>query len=147
VAERDEFELPVPICERSDDGQVKLCDIETNCKALSRCSAFLVRFRVAGNDQGKMAALLFESLPRHQSRCRSYARGEARRLELRRLLNVAVAAQTVPVPVSGPADRRHDRVSPGLRRDDTAVIPRLYEVFSQCIGESIREIGDLEVDL
>ena len=35
----------------------------------------------------------------------------------------------------------------GLRRDDTAVIPRLYEVFSHCIGESIREIGDLEVDL
>jgi hypothetical protein len=35
----------------------------------------------------------------------------------------------------------------GLRRDDTAVIPRLYEVFSQCIGESIRKIGDLEVDL
>jgi hypothetical protein len=35
----------------------------------------------------------------------------------------------------------------GLRRDDTPVIPRLYEVFSQCIGESIREIGDLEVDL
>jgi hypothetical protein len=31
------FELPVPICERSDDRQVKLCDIETNCKALSCC--------------------------------------------------------------------------------------------------------------
>jgi hypothetical protein len=55
LAERDEFELPVPMCEQSDDGQVKLCDIETNCKALSRCSAFLVRFRVAGNDRGKMA--------------------------------------------------------------------------------------------
>ena len=60
---------------------------------------------------------------------------------------MAVAAQTVPVPVRASADRRHDRVSPGLRRDDTAVIPRLYEVFSQCIGESIREIGDLEVNL
>jgi hypothetical protein len=35
----------------------------------------------------------------------------------------------------------------GLRRDDTAVIPHLYEVFSQCIGESIRKISDLEVDL
>jgi hypothetical protein len=31
--------------------------------------------------------------------------------------------------------------------DDAAVIPRLYEVFSKCIGESIRKIGDLEVDL
>ena len=143
MVERDEFELPVPICERSDDGQVKLCDIETNCKALSRCSAFLVRFRVAGNDRAKW-------LPFYLNRCRDisrdvvhHARGEARRLELRRLL----AAQTVPVPVRAPADRRHNRVSPGLHRDDTAVIPRLYEVFSQCIGESIREIGDLEVDL
>jgi hypothetical protein len=31
--------------------------------------------------------------------------------------------------------------------DDAAVIPCLYEVFSRCIGESIRKIGDLEVDL
>jgi hypothetical protein len=31
--------------------------------------------------------------------------------------------------------------------DDAAVIPCLYEVFSKCIGESIRKIGDPEVDL
>jgi hypothetical protein len=92
MAERDEFELPVLISEQSDDGQVKLCDIEPNYKALSRSSAFLVRFRVAGSDRGKMAALLFESLPRHQSRCRSSRTRGNRRLELRRLLNVAVAA-------------------------------------------------------
>jgi hypothetical protein len=56
LAERGEFELPVPICEQSDDSiRLSFCDIETNCKALSPCSAFLVRFRVAGSDPGKMA--------------------------------------------------------------------------------------------
>ena|SRR6266446_5985308 len=42
--------------------QVKVCDIETNCKALSRCSAFLVRFRALGATGAKWPALLFESL-------------------------------------------------------------------------------------
>jgi hypothetical protein len=32
LAERDEFELPVPICEQSDDSiRFKLCNIEANC--------------------------------------------------------------------------------------------------------------------
>jgi hypothetical protein len=94
-----------------------------------------------------MAALLFESLPRHQSRCRSSRTRGSRRLELRPLLNVAVAAQTVPEPVRALPIGATIESLLGLRRDDTAVIPRLYEVFSQCIGESIREIGDLEVNL
>jgi hypothetical protein len=51
--------------------QVKLCGIETNCKVLSRCSAFLVRFRVTGSDQGKMACPFIGTLLRHQSRRRS----------------------------------------------------------------------------
>jgi hypothetical protein len=54
--------------------QVKLCDIETNCKALSPCGAFLVCFRVAGSDRGKMACPFIGSLLRHQSRCRSSRR-------------------------------------------------------------------------
>jgi hypothetical protein len=38
LVERSEFELPVPICEPSDDRyQVKVCDIENDCKALSPC--------------------------------------------------------------------------------------------------------------
>jgi hypothetical protein len=51
VAERGECELPVPICEQSDDSiRLRFCDIETNCKALSPCSAFLGRFRVAESE-------------------------------------------------------------------------------------------------
>jgi hypothetical protein len=147
LAERDEFELPVPICERSGDGQVELRDIETNCKAPSRCSAFLVRFRVAGTTGAKWPALLFESPSRQQPRGRSSRTRGSRRLE-------------IPAPTQRGCrlDRAGAGSKPlrfgatigsllGLRRDDTAVIPRLYEVFSKCIGESIRKIGDLEVDL
>jgi len=36
LAERGEFEPPIPICEQSEDSlSLKPCDIETNCKALS----------------------------------------------------------------------------------------------------------------
>jgi hypothetical protein len=43
VAERGEFELPVPICEQSDDSnQVDLCDIETN-SSLEHPGDFFVR--------------------------------------------------------------------------------------------------------
>jgi hypothetical protein len=39
-AERGEFELPVPICEQSDDSiRLSFCDVETNCKALSAPAA------------------------------------------------------------------------------------------------------------
>jgi hypothetical protein len=39
------------------------------------------------------------------------------------------------------------KTASGMCYDDAAVIPCLYEVFSKCLGESIRKIGDLEVDL
>jgi hypothetical protein len=68
------------------------------------------------------------------------------RLKFPRLLNVAVTGPpdlpvlfgSLPIGVGSLF---------GLRRDDTAVIPRLYEVFSQCIGQSIHKIGDLEFDM
>jgi len=54
LPERGEFELPVPICERSDDStRLTFATSRPNCKALSPCSAFLVRIRVAGERRGQ----------------------------------------------------------------------------------------------
>jgi hypothetical protein len=69
LAERDGFELSV-----DRQHQVKLCDIETNCKVPSPRSALLVRLGVTGSDRGKLACPFIGSLLRHQSRCRSSRR-------------------------------------------------------------------------
>ncbi len=46
LAERGEFELPVPIYEQSDDSiRLSFVPSRRNCKALSPRSALLVRFR------------------------------------------------------------------------------------------------------
>jgi len=55
LAERGEFELPVPICEQSDDSiRLSFATSRRTAKALSPCSALLVRFGVAGSDRGKL---------------------------------------------------------------------------------------------
>src|SRR5437899_5966973 len=77
VAERDGFELQVPICEQfMRQHQVKLCDIETNCKARSLRSLFPMRFRAAGS-ACKMTCPLFDRCYDIKSRCRSsHTRGK-----------------------------------------------------------------------
>jgi len=54
---------------------------------------------------------------------------------------------TMPIHLELTIEHLGNTTSGILCCDDAAVIPRLYEVFSKCIGESIRKIGDLEVDL
>ena len=71
MAERGEFELPVPICEQSDDSIGLRFATWTSRKALSPRGAFLVRFRIAAERRSKMACPPIRSLLRHQSRCRS----------------------------------------------------------------------------
>jgi hypothetical protein len=71
LAERSEFELPAPICEQSDQHQVKLCDTEANCKALSPWQRISSALGVAESDRGKLTCPFIGSLLRHQSRCRS----------------------------------------------------------------------------
>jgi len=71
-AEGSEFELPVPICEQSDDGiRLRFATSRRTAKRYQPRRAFLVRFRVAGSDRGKMACPSVGSLLRHQSRCPS----------------------------------------------------------------------------
>jgi hypothetical protein len=70
--ERTEFELPVPICEQSDEGiRLRFATSRRTAKRYQPGRAFLVRFRVAGSDRGKMACPSIGSLLRHQSRCPS----------------------------------------------------------------------------
>jgi hypothetical protein len=53
LAERSEFELPVPICEQSDNTiRLRFATSRRTASAIDR-SAFLVRFRVAGSDRDK----------------------------------------------------------------------------------------------
>ena len=55
--------------------------------------------------------------------------------------------ETMPIHLELTIEHLGNTASGILCCDDAAVVPRLYEVFSKCIGESIRKIGDLEVDL
>jgi hypothetical protein len=56
LAERGEFELPVPICEQSDDRiRLSFATSRRTAKRYRPCSAFLVLFRIAGSNRGKMA--------------------------------------------------------------------------------------------
>jgi hypothetical protein len=72
LAERGGFDLPVPICEQSDDGiRLRFATSRRTAKRYQPRRAFLVRFRVAGSDRGKMACPSVGSLLRHQSRCPS----------------------------------------------------------------------------
>jgi len=69
--ERGEFELPVPICEQSEDSIRLSLRHRGELQSCSSCRAFLARFRVAESDRGKRACSFSGSLLRHQSRCRS----------------------------------------------------------------------------
>jgi hypothetical protein len=77
LAERGEFELPVPICEQSDDSiRLSFATSRRTAKRCRPCSAFLVRFGVAGSKRSNLACPFIGSLLLHQSRCRSSRRGE-----------------------------------------------------------------------
>ena len=65
------------------------------------------------------------------------------------LRSVAIRKEddTMPIHLELTIEHLGNTVSGILCCDDAAVIPRLYEVLSKCFGQSIHEIGDLDVDL
>jgi hypothetical protein len=64
-----------------------------------------------------------------------------------RSVTIREGDDTMPIHLELTIEHLGNTVSGILCCDDATVIPRLYEALSKCFGQSIHEIGDLDVDL